>query len=59
MQENVKIFKIYKKRNELLKKHFFFTKKTAYVLYLLDKCLRMKVHKMLGRQTNVYVPTFI
>ena len=24
----------------------------------LDKCLKVKVHQILGRQTNVYVPTF-
>ena len=34
----------------------FSTKKTATVLYLLDICLKMKVHKMLDHQTNVYVP---
>ena len=59
MQENAKISKIYKKKKQIIKKNIFFTKKTAYVLYLLYKCLRMKVHKMLGRQTNVHVTTFI
>ena len=31
----------------------------ANVLYLLEKCLKVKIHKMLGRQTNVYVPNFM
>ena len=47
--QNVKISKIDKKRNKLLK--FFFTKKTETILYLLDKCLKMKVHK----QTFMYL----
>ena len=24
-----------------------------------DKCLKVKVHKLSGRQTNVYIPTLI
>ena len=36
-----------------------FAKNFETVLYLLDKCLKMKVHKMLERQTNVYLPTFM
>ena len=58
MRENVKISNIDTKTNKLLKKCFF-SKKIANVFYLLDKCLKMKVNKMLGRQTNVYVPTFM
>ena len=54
MQKNVKISKIDKKRNKLT-----FTKKIVNVLYLLGKCLKMKVHEMLRRQMNVYVPTFM
>ena len=60
MQENIKIFiinKIKKETFKLFKKKKVFTKKTAAVLYLSDECLKMKVHKMLERQTNVYVPT--
>ena len=48
-----------KETNKLFKKYQFFTKKIETVLYLLDKCLKMKVHKMLERQTNVYAPTFM
>ena len=29
------------------------------ILYLFDKCLKMKVHKILECETNVYVPTFM
>ena len=58
MRENIKISKIDKKRNKQLKKNFLL-KNVVYLLYLLDKCLKMKVHKMLECQTNVYVPTFI
>ena len=36
-----------------------FAKRIETVLYILNKCLKMKVHKMLERQTNVYVPTFM
>ena len=36
-----------------------FAKKNETVLYLLNKYLKMKVHKILERQTNVYVPTFM
>ena len=35
-----------------------FTKKIANILYLLNKRLKVKVHKMLGRQTNIYIPTY-
>ena len=27
------------------------------MFYLLDKCLKVKIHKILGRQTNVYIFT--
>ena len=36
-----------------------FAKKIETVSYLLNKCLKMKVHKMLERQTNIYIPTFM
>ena len=52
MQKNVKISEIDKKRNKPLK-----TKKTANVLYLLGKCLKVKVHKMLRCQSNNYLCT--
>ena len=58
MRKNVKIYKIYKKRNKLSKINKFLLKKIAHVSYLLGKCLKVEVHKMLGRQTNVYVSTF-
>ena len=48
MQENIKFSKIDKERNKpFKKKNTFLLKKTATILYLLDKCLKMKVHKML------------
>ena len=47
MQENAKNPKTDKKRN------------IEIVLYLLNKCLKMKVHKILECQMNVYAPTFI
>ena len=59
MRENIKISKLDKKRSKLSKKINFYLKKTATVLYLLGKCLKMKVHKMLERQINVYVPIFM
>ena len=56
MRENVKISKIDKKREtNYLKNIKFLSKKVETVLYLLNKCLKMKVHKILERQTNVYV----
>ena len=60
MQENIEVFKIDKKekKKQTIKKNFF-SKKIETVLYLLDKCLQMKVHKILECQTNVYVPTFM
>ena len=58
MRENIKVSKTDKKRNKQLKKKILL-KNVVYLVYLLDKCLKMKVHKMLERQTNVYVPTFI
>ena len=58
MRENFKISKIDKKKKQTIKKKFFFTKKIANVLYILNKCLKMKIHRILGRQANVYVPTF-
>ena len=42
-----------------LKNNNFFLKRLQNVLYLLDKFLKVKVHKMLRCQTNVYVPTFM
>ena len=48
-----------KKRNKLLKKYQIYVKKIKTALYLLDKCLKMKIYKMLERQTNVNVPAFI
>ena len=56
MRENIKISKIEKKRNKLLKKINSYYKNCNS--YLLNKCLKMKVHKMLERQTNIYVLTF-
>ena len=50
MQKNVKISKIDKKRNKLLKNNKFL---------LLGKCLKVKEHKILRHQTNVYAPTFM
>ena len=32
-----------------------FAKRIETVLYILNKCLKMKVHKILERQTNVHV----
>ena len=49
----------YIKNKQIIQKTIIFTKKIANVLYLLRKCLKMKVHKILESQTNVYVPTFI
>ena len=60
MRENVKISKIDKKKKQTIYKNIeVFAKKIKTVLYLLDKCLKIKVHKMLERQRNVYVPTFM
>ena len=61
MQENVEISKIdKKKKKKAIKKNVkIFAKKIKTVLYLLNRCLKMKVHKILERQTNVYVPTFM
>ena len=56
MRENIKISKTDKKRN---KKKIFLLKNVVYLVYLLDKCLKMKIHKILEHQMNVYVPTFI
>ena len=58
MRENIKISKIDKKIKKLLKK-MFLLKKFAIVLSLSDRCLKMKVHKMLERQKNVYIPSFV
>ena len=57
MRQNIKIFKIEKKRN--YEKKFFFTKKIGILSYLSNNCLKMKVHKILGRETNVHVLTFM
>ena len=55
MRENIKISKTLKKT--IKKKSFLL--KNVYLVCLLDKYLKMKVHKMLEHQKNVYVPTFI
>ena len=44
MQENIKISKIDKKRNKQFKKIAFLLKSVVYLVYLLDKCLKMKVY---------------
>ena len=59
MRENIKISKTDRKRNKQLKKYIFLLKNVVYLVYFLDKCLTMKVHKMLEPQRNVHVPTFI
>ena len=59
MRENIKISKTDRKRNKQLKQYIFLLKNVVYLVYLLDKCLKMKVHKMLEHQRNVYVPIFI
>ena len=41
------------------KKKIFLLKNVVYLVYLLDKYLKMKIHKILEHQMNVYVPTFI
>ena len=58
MQENIKIFKIDKKRNKQLKKKKFLLKNIVYLVYLLDKCLKMKVHKI-GASNKRLCITFI
>ena len=57
MRQNIKIFKIEKKRN--YEKKFFFTKKIGILSNLSNNCLKIKVHKILGRETNVHVLTFM
>ena len=59
MRENIKISKTDKKRNKQLKNYMFLLKNVVYHAYLSDKCLKMKVNKMLERQGNVCVPTFL
>ena len=59
MRENVKISKIGKKKETIYKNIKIFAKKIETVLYLLNKCLKMKVHKIVERQTNAYVPSFM
>ena len=54
MQENVKISKIDKKKKQTIKKNFFLLKKLK-LLYLLDKRLKMKVHKMLERVKRTFM----
>ena len=58
MRENVKISKIDEKRSKQLKKNLLL-KNVVYLLYILDKCLKIKVHKMLECQTIIYIPTFM
>ena len=58
MQENIKIFKIDKKRNKQLKKKLFLLKNIVYLVYLLGKCLKMKVHKI-GASNKRLCITFI
>ena len=47
------------KKKETIKKKVFLQKNVVSLVYLLRKCLKMKVHKMLERQMNIYVPTFM
>ena len=56
MQENIKICKIDKKRNKLLKKNDTFLLKRLEMFYIFWASVS-NVHKMLRRQTKVYVPT--
>ena len=58
MRENINISKIDKKQ-QLKNNNKVLLKKNATVLYLSDKCLKMKIHKILERQKNVYVSTFM
>ena len=57
MRENIKTSKIDKKGNKQLKKLFLL--QNVYLIYILDKCLTMKVQKMSEHQTSVYVSTFM
>ena len=55
MQKNIKLSKIGKKRNKPLE----INESISNVLYLLDKCLKLRLHKMLECQTTIHVPTFM
>ena len=59
MRENIKISKIDKKETKNYKKKKFLVKNVVCLIYLLAKCLKMKVHEMFECQTNIYVPTFM
>ena len=48
-----------KKKQTIKNKNNFYQKKVVYLVYLLRKCLKMKVHKVLERQMNIYVSTFV
>ena len=54
MRKNVKLPEIDKKRNKLSKKDKFLLKRLQ-ILYVLDKYLKVRVHEILGHQTNVHV----
>ena len=56
MRGNIKISKMEKKKKQTIEKINSYYKNCKS--YLLNKCLKMKVHKMLERQTNIYVLTF-
>ena len=55
MQKNITLSKIGKKRNKPLE----INESISNVLYLLDKCLKLRLHKMLECQTTIHVPTFM
>ena len=61
MRENIKISKIHKKRRKkTIKKTMILTKKIANVLYLLDKYIKVKVHKNCGASSEPsQIPTFM
>ena len=54
MQKNIKLSKLGKKRNKPLE----INESISNVLCLLDKCLKLRLHKMLEYQTTIHVPTF-
>ena len=58
MQENIKISKIDKKETTI-KENNKLLLKNATDLYLLDKCLKTKVHKMLERQEHLYAYFYV
>ena len=58
MRKNAKVSKIDKKETNYSKK-VFLQKNAVHVVYLLRKSLKMKVHKMLEHQMNIYVSRFM